>query len=540
MKRDPSQPPKNSVLGRLAGGLKPAQRRTKVEARRLAIDSGATWTRALLVDRAAGRVTITRVCDEQFAADAERPSVRELLGVAGMPAIVALAREESLLGRVEFPTDDEADLRGLARMAAARDFSVEGTETLSDFQRTSSRPGATQVVIAAATRARVDDAAARAGAPVARVSMRALGMLALIRASDTLRAGSTLAIDATREQLECSLVRDGELMHSRGVTLAVLAPEQRAAAILVEFRRLLAALRASGEAAAIDRVVIAAESAVAAVLVPQAAAIAGCSATRLDAHPRIGFASPDVREQACATCLPLAGLLLEDEAATDPAGNAVDLLHPTPLIDVAARARQRALMVAGVMLVAAFAGWTFGARSWQGLEAQREDLLAKARNSSPLRNRYKRDDLRVKHIEAYARYAPRWLEHFEALRRFAPDPSQVVLDALDAQLDLTNMAWADTGKANLPADQRFAMTATPTLRFTLDGEAADRATADGLRDALVKDKGYALSSAGADARGGRRLPYPFAYTLRTGDLAPRQAGEGDTKSGGAKSSEAAP
>jgi len=76
--------------------------------------------------------------------------------------------------------------------------------------------------------------------------------------------------------------------------------------------------------------------------------------------------------------------------------------------------------------------------------------------------------------------------------------------------------------------------------FTLDGEAADRATADGLRDALVKDKGYALSSAGADARGGRRLPYPFAYTLRTGDLAPRQAGEGDTKSGGAKSSEAAP
>jgi len=76
MKSDPNQPPKNSALGRLAGALRPAQRRTKAEARRLAIDSGATWTRALLVDRAAGRVTITRVCDEQFAADAERPSVR--------------------------------------------------------------------------------------------------------------------------------------------------------------------------------------------------------------------------------------------------------------------------------------------------------------------------------------------------------------------------------------------------------------------------------------------------------------------------------
>lgn len=540
MKSDATTTPKSAALARLLGGLKPAARRSKAEPRRLAIESGATWSRALLVDRSAGRITVTRVCDEQFAVDAERPNPRQILGVAGMPSIVALVREEALIGRLELPTDDEADLRGMARMAAARDYSVEGTETLSDFQRTSSGAGATRVLIAAATRTRIDDASARAGSPVARVSVRALGMLALIRTSDGFGAGTTLAIDSTRELLECTLVRDGELVHSRGVALSAQSLEQRVAAILVEFRRLLAALRSSSDAPALDRIVIAAETAVAAALAPQVAAIAGCSAVRLDAHPRVGFASSDVREQACASCLPLAGLLLEDESAAEPAGNAVDLLHPTPLIDVAARARQRALMVAGVMLVAAFAGWTFGARAWGELEAQREDLLAKARNSSPSRNRYKRDDLRVKHIEAYARYAPRWLDHFEALRRFAPEPSQVVLDSLDAQLDLTNMVWADSGKANLPADQRFAMTATPTLRFTLDGEAADRATADGLRDALVKDKGYALSSAGADARGGRRLPYPFAYTLRTSDLAPRQPVESDAKSSAPKPAEGTP
>ena len=34
-------------------------------------------------------------------------------------------------------------------------------------------------------------------------------------------------------------------------------------------------------------------------------------------------------------------------------------------------------------------------------------------------------------------------------------------------------------------------------------------------------EGYTLGSTGADARGGRRLPYPFAYTLRTADLAPK-------------------
>lgn len=522
--------PASSATSRLLARLTPkSSGRTKAEARRLAIEAGPTWARAVLVERASGRLTVSRVCDEPFAADGERADPRGLIGVEGVPAIVALSREEALLGTVSLPTDDEADLRGLARMTAMREYSVEGTETLSDFQRTSSGAAATRVIIAAATRARVDDASARAGAPVARVSVRTLGMLALLRASDTMRAGTTLAVDATRETLECTLASDGELVHSRGVVIGAQEHAQRVSTILVEFRRLLAALRGTAGTPAIERIVIAAESSIAAELAPQLSAIAGCSAVRLDAHPRIAFASPDVREQACASCLPLVGLLLEDEAASEPAGNAVDLLHPTPLIDVAARMRQRVLMIAGVMLIAAFAGWTIGARAWQSLESQREDLLGKARNASPTRNRYKRDDLRVKHIEAYARYAPKWLDHFDALRRFAPDPSQVVLDSLDAQLELTNMAWVDSGKANLPNDQRFAMLATPTLRLVLDGEAANRPTADSLRDALVAEKGYTLTSTGADARGGRRLPYPFAYTLRTGDLAPRTASEGDAK-----------
>ena len=509
--------------------LRPTAGRRKGEARRVALETGATWVRGILVDRSGGGLTVTRVCDERFAADGERPSLRTLLGAAGMPAIVALQREEALIGRVELPTDDEADLRGMVRMAAARDFSVDGAEMLADFQRIAADAGRTRVVIASAARARIDDAAARAGSPVARVSVRALGMLSLIRASDGLRTGSTLAIDTTPDTLECTLVRDGELVHSRGLAPAAQDDDQRVAAVLIEFRRLLAGLRSSEDGAAIDRIVIAADVKVAAALAPQLASIAGCSAVRLDAHPRLSFSSPDVRERVCATCLALAGLLLEDDAAVEPSGSAVDLLHPTPPIDVAARARQRVLMVAGVMVVAGFAGWTFGAQAWRSLEAQREELLAKGLNATPGRNRYKRDDLRVQHIEAYARYAPRWLDHFDRLRRFAPNPSEVVLDALDAQLDLTNMAWVDSGKTNLPVEKRFVMTATPTLRFMLDGEAADRATADALRDALVADKGYTLNSSGADSRGGRRLPYPFAYTLRTGDLTPRTAGEQDAR-----------
>ncbi len=492
--------------------------RRKAEARRLAIECGPTWVRAIVCERAGGRLTVVRMADESFAPDAERPSVREVLGVPGMAAIVALARDHALVGRIELPTDDEAELRSMARIALLRDFSVEGAETLCDFQRSSSADGMTSIVGAAATRVRIDEASARAGGPVARISLRALGMLALIRASDTLRQGATLAVDVTRDAVECTLVRDGELQHSRGGAVAGATAEARAASVAVEFRRLMAALRGASAGSpssglAVDRVILACDRELAGLLSPQLAAIAGASAVRLDAHPRLSFASPDLREQVCAGCLPLVGLLLEDEQAVESAGNAVDLLHPTPQIDVAALRRERALVVAGAVIVAALGGWTLGAQSWRTLESRHDDLLAKARNAEPVRLGFKRDELKLRHIEAYRGLAPDWLAHFDALRRFAPDPSSVVLDGLTAQLDGTEISYTDAGK----------MSSAPELRFVLDGEARDRATADGLRDSLVQEKGYTVSSTGADARGGRRFPYPFAYTLRTADLVPKQA-----------------
>jgi hypothetical protein len=72
--------------------------------------------------------------------------------------------------------------------------------------------------------------------------------------------------------------------------------------------------------------------------------------------------------------------------------------------------------------------------------------------------------------------------------------------------------------------------ATPELRFVVDGEAKDRGVADALRDALVREKGYTLGSTGADARGGRRLPAPFAYTLRTSELVPAAAKDSSASS----------
>jgi hypothetical protein len=158
-----------------------------------------------------------------------------------------------------------------------------------------------------------------------------------------------------------------------------------------------------------------------------------------------------------------------------------------------------------------------GARSFRALEERRDDLKDKATSALPEVRRMKRDELKLAHIDAVRAMQPAWLDHFEALRRFAPDPASVVLDGLSAQIAGTEVEFTRDGK----------FMARPEIRFVLDGEAKDRETADALRDVLVKERSYTLSSSGADARGGRRLPYPFAYTLRTVELAPKQPAGGE-------------
>lgn len=460
---------------------------------------------------------------------AEGAATAELLRDAGIDAkaaIASLPREQALVGAIELPTRDDAEMRSIARMALARDFSPEGTDAQGDFQRFR-RDGRERALLAAAPRARLDAVhAAFTGIDIARIGVRTLGMLALVRSNPAWRDGATIVVDAPRGSVEVSRYEGGELLHSRGTTLAPSSADAFAAQAAAEARRALATMRAagasgasgasgsSGASAAPARVVVAAEPSVAAVLAEQLAGPAGCAIERLESHPLVDVPAGAAGDLLRSECWPLAGLLLEDALAAQRAGLAIDLAHPTPLIDVAARARQRALMVAGVVVVAALAGWTFGTRSWRALEDRRDDLKEKATGALPEVRRMKRDELKLAHIDAVRAMQPAWLEHFEVLRRFAPDPSTVVLDGLSAQLASGEVEYGRDGK----------FTARPEVRFVLDGEARDRETADALRDALVKEKSYTVSSSGADARGGRRLPYPFAYTVRTAELAPRPAG----------------
>ena len=517
--------------------------RRRVEPRMLAVEIGSAAFRAVGCTRSGSRIAITAATESAIGEGVNLADVLETARIKQTPAILALARDTALVGTTELPAEDEAELRGMARIALARDYTPDGVESLGDFQFARREGGSATVVVAAAARTQIDQARNRGDINIARVSVRTLGTLVLIRTSDPLRRGTTLVVDIAGETVEFTTARDGVLLNSRGVSIAADSSEVVAASVIAEFRRLLVALRGMSEGFTLDRIAVFAEEKVSILLSVELSRIASCAASRFVSHAMVdlpgvsaseavrGGLEKELNSARCESFLsfgwPLAGLLLEDEAALRGDGSAIDLLHPTPLIDVGARSRQRALVIAGVVVIASLAGWTVGSQSWSALEDRRDELKDKARNALPDLRRAKRDEFRLRHIDAYASLAPAWLGHFETLRRFAPDPNSVVLDGMTAQLLSAEVEYGSDG----------AFSTRPELRFVIDGEAKDRATADALRDTLVKEKGYTLGSTGADARGGRRLPSPFAYTLRTGDLSPRGIDSTSPASSGKPSAE---
>lgn len=485
----------------------PASRR---EMRTCAVEQLNDRMCMVTVRRNGGQLEITAVAERDLS---------EVSEVGSSAAILVIARENAVVTTTELATDDEAELRSMARLALARETATEGVETLSDFQIESRHADGARAILAAVPATTVATMREQAGIPIQRATVRALGTLALLRAAPELRRGLVLVIDATATSVELTAARDGLLLASRG--LSIPSEESGPLAvrdeILPAVRMMLGSLRSaeSGATVALSRVVFCGANVVFEAISAELARMTGAPVARLESHPSITLSALDAstREAFCASCWPLAGALLEDEAALRCDGSAIDFLAPTGLIDVAARTRQRVLLVAGVVVVAALAGWTLGARDWRELESRRTDLESKARNALPELRRAKRDELRLKHVDAREKLAPDWLAHLDILRRFAPDPSVVVLDGMTAQFSGSEIEYGKNGTFD----------ATPELRFVVDGEAKDRGVADALRDALVREKGYTLGSTGADARGGRRLPAPFAYTLRTSELVPAAA-----------------
>ena len=101
------------------------------------------------------------------------------------------------------------------------------------------------------------------------------------------------------------------------------------------------------------------------------------------------------------------------------------------------------------------------------------------------------------------------MEHIARLYEIVPQPDQLVFDGWDGSLDFRGVRY----------DKDSGWSAPKRIKIVIEGESRDRATADAFRAALVESEAYSARSVGADARGGRRLPFSFSYTLRAAESA---------------------
>ena len=109
------------------------------------------------------------------------------------------------------------------------------------------------------------------------------------------------------------------------------------------------------------------------------------------------------------------------------------------------------------------------------------------------------------------------------------DPSSAETYASDAARDDgrpsrgTNKTYGDNWWYMDYDDREKTFAAAATVRLAVEGEAATQVVAAAVRDDLVSDDRYVLRNTGSESRGGRRLPYPFAFSMRSLALDPGEA-----------------
>lgn len=438
--------------------------------------------------------------DEDDAAGVGRrlAAAMDLAGMTRGTAVFALDRSITSFKRIELPTTNPDELPDMVRIAVERDLPIEADEAVIDFTVIGRSDDATIVESVTVPRREVDrihEIAAAAGLTVGRVSPRCHGALRLADPAEP-----TLVVDVTGEGLELVLAVDGTIPWSRGVEIE--GPDggpPTTEQLVPETRRSWISYRLSNDEVESPRLLVLggeqAENSVGAV-----AEATGLEASRFVGDRRV-VADADMRG-----VWPLVGLLL-----SAPAAAVVDLASPRQPPDIAARWRQRGLALAGLAIVAAGAGWTVGHRDLESVRELAVDLQAKASAANDEHLRFKRDDLRVGHLEAWTSIRPDWLEQLRIVAAPGIRRGGAVLDEFGGVLEGGDVEYDDRARA---------FEVTSSVRLGVEGEAATHDVAASVRDDLVRDERYVLRNTGSESRGGRRLPYPFAFALQTSVLDP--------------------
>jgi hypothetical protein len=425
---------------------------------------------------------------------------------AGFPGsadvIAVIERESCTLRTMELPTDDDSELPDVARLAAIRETPSEAGALVVDVIGRGTRGANTVALVATASdRAvnRVRQVIAAAGFRPLQITPRTFGAVTLSRQAH--RDGAvTVAIDAPGDGVETLVIRGGEIAHSRGVRLD---PEADASAVASEAKRSLSTWQLTATDEKIAAALFLGADPIRAALADPIGRAVGVALEAFEPGDRLTIAA-DVDRAALASAWPLVGLLLESAAGEET----INFASPRRAPDVAARRRTRVIAAVGILCVAGLLGWTAGHKSWLSLEAEAEAADEEASSLLPKHSAYKRDDARFSHISTWQQAAPEWLEHLQFLHGFAADPTKVVLERWTGTLDASDVQCDRDGKWKVERE----------VKIVLQGEAKERSVADALRDALVDDARYSLTSTGADTEGGRRFRSPFSYVLRSDEV----------------------
>ena len=461
----------------------------------LAIDLGHRHLRAVEASVERGRVAVVRTLDVVIPADvahddhaARGAFVAAALKAAGMGvgrATWTVFRERAAVKRLALPAADASDLPGMVRLAMQRESAVQ-PDAVIDFMPTADG-GAWAVAVPPADVAAVRAVADAARIGVGRIALRTFGTAALAATLPAAEgtAGSTTAvaaIDLSLDGLELVVAGADGLRATRGVAV----PDDEPQHAVTEARRSWTAHRLQQPGDAVARAVAIGPADVAAAAADALAADTKLPVDVLDAHPDVQSAAP------LGACWPLCGLLLES-ARRAPV---IDLASPRRTPDMAVRRRMRVYAAVAVVGIAYAVGWTLGKADRGRIEQQRASLRAKADEATPEWRRFKRDELRARHLDAWATSQPAWLNSLLYLNGFAPDPARVVLAGWNGQAVEDEVVAAKDG----------GMRMAPGVRIVMDAETADRATADALREALLANRELMVRSNSSEGKAGRRLP----------------------------------
>jgi len=480
----------------------------------IAIDLGRRNLRAVLVARNRDGLKVRRMLTEpvpeSLASEATAVGhwVGRQLADAGFPkarTTIAIAREQVALKRITLPTVDPNELPEMTRLALRRDLPFDPETAVIDFvcvDRTESATTVLAVAVPDSVVAFARQMARAAGLPLERISLRSMGSAALL-GSLTGDADGALAVDITAEGVDFNVVVNGAIRFSRAGELPTLDdPSALADAVVTETRRTWMSYRIVEDSNDVRHAVVIGDRKVGREVAGSIEKVLRVSTELIAEHPRVDSGGRDL-----ASVWPLAGLLLEPGLGVET----INFANPRKAPDLAARKRQVALAITGSLIILILGAWTIGKLKLDRLRETARDLAAQRAEAYPGRQRYKRDVLKLTHLEQWESVGVDWLEHLARVHAIAPPPGRLVLDNWDGSLDFRGVRYRKTDGWSAPR----------VIRIVLDGEAVDRTTADAFRAALVESDVYTARSTGTDARGGSRLPYSFRYTLRTDrDLRP--------------------